>query len=182
MFSKKKKKIEISAPSNFQHRVHTGFDNESNRFVGLPKQWASLVGDEAGSNSPHRPTPLVDPSAITPTDDVLDLQSVQHHPHHAYPQQPMRNQQQTSPYTPHQLQQLHNKVRLHAPALIRVSPSLPLNQEKYGRAPIVTCTSFDVAFHNERSEWLRQQHRQVELLALELSAAIPQGQASEQLN
>lgn len=68
MFSKKKKKIEISAPSNFQHRVHTGFDNHANKFVGLPKQWASLVGDEAGAHSPHRPTPMVDPSAITPMD------------------------------------------------------------------------------------------------------------------
>ena len=75
MFSKKKKKIEISAPSNFQHRVHTGFDNHSNKFVGLPKQWASLVGDEAGSNSPHRPCPLVDPSAITPT-DIIDMKTV----------------------------------------------------------------------------------------------------------
>ncbi len=54
MFSKKKKKVEISAPSNFQHRVHTGFDNHSNKFVGLPKQWASLVGDESGAASPHR--------------------------------------------------------------------------------------------------------------------------------
>lgn len=87
MFSKKKKKIEISAPSNFQHRVHTGFDNHSNKFVGLPKQWASLVGDEAGSQSPHRPQPLVDPSAITPT-DILDMKTVvrgsenQFPPHH----------------------------------------------------------------------------------------------------
>ncbi len=75
MFSKKKKKIEISAPSNFQHRVHTGFDNSSNKFVGLPRQWASLVGDEAGSASPHRPAPLVDPSAITPT-DMLEMKPV----------------------------------------------------------------------------------------------------------
>ena len=75
MFSKKKKKIEISAPSNFQHRVHTRFDNPSNKYVGLPKQWASLVVDEAGSVSPHRPTPMVDPSAITPT-DILDMKTV----------------------------------------------------------------------------------------------------------
>ena len=75
MFSKKKKKIEISAPSNFQHRVHTGFDNSAQKFVGLPKQWASLVGDEAGAQSPHRPSPLVDPSAITPT-DILDMKTV----------------------------------------------------------------------------------------------------------
>ena len=76
MFSKKKKKVEISAPSNFQHRVHTGFDNSSHKFVGLPKQWASLVTDDtAGAQSPHRPSPLVDPSAITPT-DIIDLKTV----------------------------------------------------------------------------------------------------------
>ena len=66
MFAKKKKKLEISAPSNFQHRVHTGFDSSNNKFVGLPKQWTSLVGTEAGATSPHRPQPVVDPSAITP--------------------------------------------------------------------------------------------------------------------
>jgi len=68
MFAKKKKKVEISAPSNFQHRVHTGFDSSNNKFVGLPKQWTSLVGSEAGASSPHRPQPVVDPSAITPID------------------------------------------------------------------------------------------------------------------
>ena len=72
MFSKKKKKPAISLPSNFQHRVHTGYDNSSNKFVGLPKQWASLVEDVAGSSSPRRPQPVIDPSTITPT-DMLDL-------------------------------------------------------------------------------------------------------------
>ena len=43
MFAKKKKKVEISAPTNFQHRVHTGFDQSNNKFVGLPLQWASIV-------------------------------------------------------------------------------------------------------------------------------------------
>ena len=68
MFAKKKKKIDISAPSNFQHRVHTGFDSNNGKFVGLPKQWTSLVGSEAGANSPHRPKPMLDPSAITPVE------------------------------------------------------------------------------------------------------------------
>ena len=68
MFAKKKKKIDISAPSNFQHRVHTGFDSNNGKFVGLPKQWTSLVGAEAGANSPHRPRPMLDPSAITPVE------------------------------------------------------------------------------------------------------------------
>lgn len=70
MFSKKKKKIEISAPSNFQHRVHTGFDTHSNKFVGLPKQWASLVDDKPASSSPFRPSPMVDPSSYTPTETL----------------------------------------------------------------------------------------------------------------
>ena len=68
MFAKKKKKPEISAPTNFQHRVHTGFDASNNKFVGLPKQWTSLVGHEPGATSPYRPQPVVDPSAITPID------------------------------------------------------------------------------------------------------------------
>ena len=98
MFSKKKKKVEISAPSNFQHRVHTGFDNSSHKFVGLPKQWASLVTDEAGAQSQHRPSPLVDPSAITPT-DIIDLKTVvrggenEHLLHHPQFQQPHLQQQ-----------------------------------------------------------------------------------------
>lgn len=45
MFSKKKKKPLISPPSNFEHRVHTGFDKREGKFVGLPLQWASLVGN-----------------------------------------------------------------------------------------------------------------------------------------
>lgn len=45
MFSKKKKKPLISPPSNFEHRVHTGFDRREGKFVGLPLQWASLVGN-----------------------------------------------------------------------------------------------------------------------------------------
>ena len=81
MFSKKKKKIEISAPSNFQHRVHTGFDSGSNKFVGLPKQWASLVDDKPANSSPYRPSPMIDPSSYTET-DVLDASHNQrHHPH-----------------------------------------------------------------------------------------------------
>jgi len=72
MFKKKGKKPVISAPTNFQHRVHTGFDTSSNKFVGLPLQWASIVKDEAGANSPHRPHPVVDPNSFTPT-DMLEM-------------------------------------------------------------------------------------------------------------
>ena len=84
MFSKKKssKKIEISAPSNFQHRVHTGFDNHSNKFVGLPKQWASLVDDKPASQSPYRPAPMVDPMTITNTNDQENIYESRFHHHH----------------------------------------------------------------------------------------------------
>lgn len=61
MFGKKKKKIEISGPSNFEHRVHTGFDPREQKFTGLPQQWQSLLADTA-----NRPKPVVDPSCITP--------------------------------------------------------------------------------------------------------------------
>lgn len=72
MFSKKKKKPQISPPTNFEHRVHTGFDKHEGRYVGLPLQWASIVGNNQILKSTNRPLPLVDPSEITPT-EILDL-------------------------------------------------------------------------------------------------------------
>lgn len=62
MFGRKKKRPEISGPSNFEHRVHTGYDNVQGAFVGLPTQWASIVEPVQRA----RPRPLVDPSSITP--------------------------------------------------------------------------------------------------------------------
>lgn len=56
MFGKKKKRVEISAPSNFEHRVHTGFDQHEQKFTGLPRQWQSLIEESA-----RRPKPLIDP-------------------------------------------------------------------------------------------------------------------------
>lgn len=75
MFSKKKKKPLISPPSNFEHRVHTGFDKREGKFVGLPLQWASIVGNNQILKSTNRPLPLVDPSEITPT-EILDLKTI----------------------------------------------------------------------------------------------------------
>jgi len=72
MFGKKKKKVQISQPTNFEHRVHTGYDKKEGRFIGLPPQWASVVGSNIILKSTNRPLPLVDPSEITPT-EILDL-------------------------------------------------------------------------------------------------------------
>ncbi|XP_048830734.1 serine/threonine-protein kinase PAK 6 isoform X2 [Brienomyrus brachyistius] len=63
MFRKKKKKRpEISAPKNFEHRVHTSYDSKRGCFVGLPPQWQSII------ENLRRPKPVVDPSRITPVD------------------------------------------------------------------------------------------------------------------
>ncbi|XP_064623130.1 serine/threonine-protein kinase PAK mbt-like isoform X3 [Lineus longissimus] len=62
MFGKKKKRPTISAPSNFEHRVHTGYDNQHKEYVGLPPQWASIIKPAS------RPVPVIDPSHITPTE------------------------------------------------------------------------------------------------------------------
>lgn len=75
MFSKKKKKPQISNPSNFEHRVHTGYDKKEGKYIGLPLQWASIVGNNQILKSTNRPLPLVDPSAITPT-EILDLKTI----------------------------------------------------------------------------------------------------------
>lgn len=75
MFSKKKKVPQISLPSNFEHRVHTGFDKKEGRYIGLPLQWASIVGNNQILKSSNRPLPLVDPSAITQT-EIMDLKII----------------------------------------------------------------------------------------------------------
>lgn len=75
MFTKKKKKPQISLPSNFEHRVHTNFDKREGRYVGLPLQWASIVGNNQILKSTNRPLPLVDPSEITQT-EILDLKTI----------------------------------------------------------------------------------------------------------
>lgn len=62
-------------PSNFEHRVHTGFDKREGKYVGLPLQWASIVGNNQILKSSNRPLPLVDPSEITPT-EILDLKTI----------------------------------------------------------------------------------------------------------
>ena len=58
---KKKQRPEISNPSNFQHRVHTGYDYGEGKFTGLPLQWQSIIPDNK-----KRPLPFVDPNAVTP--------------------------------------------------------------------------------------------------------------------
>lgn len=110
MFSKKKKRPSISAPTNFEHRVHTGFDRSQGKFVGLPPQWASLIkGDQATPSKTDglsRPRPIVDPSSITNTEMVdMKKESIvrgsqanlrpnqQYHLPHGASQQLLMNQQ-----------------------------------------------------------------------------------------
>ncbi|XP_054154446.1 serine/threonine-protein kinase PAK mbt-like [Oppia nitens] len=71
MFGKKKKKPTISSPTNFEHRVHTGFDRREGKFVGLPPQWLSLI---QGNSNSFRPRPIIDPSNITQT-EIMDIKS-----------------------------------------------------------------------------------------------------------
>ncbi len=69
---KKKRRLQISAPQDFQHRVHTSFDPASGRYVGLPPQWQSII------DTLRRPRPLVDPSRIT----EVELRKVRKQWHH----------------------------------------------------------------------------------------------------
>ncbi|XP_022108668.1 serine/threonine-protein kinase PAK 4-like [Acanthaster planci] len=73
MFAKKAKKgsrVNISLPSNFEHRVHTGYDRQSGKYMGLPRQWANIIGADE-----KRPKPIIDPSLITPT-EVTSLKHI----------------------------------------------------------------------------------------------------------
>lgn len=57
--TKSKRRVDISGPSNFEHRVHTGYDAIQGEFVDLPKQWAGVISPG------RRPQPYMDPNAIT---------------------------------------------------------------------------------------------------------------------
>ncbi|XP_078491955.1 serine/threonine-protein kinase PAK 4 [Ciona intestinalis] len=58
---KNKRKPDISGPSNFEHRVHTGFNEDEGKFIGLPIQWQSIIPDIK-----NRPKPFIDARHITP--------------------------------------------------------------------------------------------------------------------
>ncbi|GMT08872.1 hypothetical protein PFISCL1PPCAC_169 [Pristionchus fissidentatus] len=76
------KKSEIGTPTDFQHRIHAGFDPNTGQYSGLPKQWQAILGrplpraafppqhptgtlSSNGGTMP-RPRAMVDPSCITP--------------------------------------------------------------------------------------------------------------------
>lgn len=65
MFKKNKKRPEISKPLNFEHRVHTGFDPEHGKYVGLPPQWMGIIIPD---QQIEWRKPVVDPSTITDMD------------------------------------------------------------------------------------------------------------------
>ena len=54
ILSKKKRKPEISPPTDFVHRVHTDYDKIERRYVGLPLQWASIIADNQNLKSINR--------------------------------------------------------------------------------------------------------------------------------
>ena len=82
-FVKSKKRPEISSPTNFEHRVHSGFDHNSGVFVGLPTQWNSIINEANDKKNQillqqnsqqrlfanqNRPKPIIDPSRISPNE------------------------------------------------------------------------------------------------------------------
>ncbi|XP_033116655.1 serine/threonine-protein kinase PAK 5-like [Anneissia japonica] len=63
MFKKRRKRVIISPPSNFEHRIHCGFDHRTGKYVGLPPQWANIIGAEDS-----RPKPIIDAAHTTPVE------------------------------------------------------------------------------------------------------------------
>ncbi|CAN0315420.1 unnamed protein product [Lampetra planeri] len=63
MFGRKRRRPEISAPRNFVHRVHTGYDPQGMRFTGLPVQWHGLLQETLAPRHRHSSP---DPSCIPP--------------------------------------------------------------------------------------------------------------------
>ncbi|KAI5287570.1 Protein kinase [Ascosphaera aggregata] len=47
----------VSNPTNFAHRVHVGFDNTTNGFVGLPVEWERLLSASAITKEDYKTNP-----------------------------------------------------------------------------------------------------------------------------
>ena len=63
MFNKKRARVQISAPLNLEHRIHTGYDQTKNTFSGLPAQWNSLLDTSSSYKygsylDTHKATPI----------------------------------------------------------------------------------------------------------------------------
>jgi hypothetical protein len=97
MVFKRRKRPEISKPTNFQHIRKTYFDINSQTLKDLPPQWTSILTDEdisrtaiaayerhrqreqqQYSNQQSRPKPLIgDPCFLTPSDlEFLKVRSI----------------------------------------------------------------------------------------------------------
>ncbi|XP_027716967.1 uncharacterized protein LOC114042481 [Vombatus ursinus] len=61
LFRHRKRRHEVSAPCNFQHRVHMVFNEADHTFMGLPLQWSSLEEDPLKGEKV-----IADPSSVTP--------------------------------------------------------------------------------------------------------------------
>ncbi|CAG0897506.1 unnamed protein product, partial [Darwinula stevensoni] len=104
----KKKTDLISSPTNFVHRVHTGFDRNEGIFVGLPPQWASLgrIPTAVMEESPSPPHSPQYPNH-SPYDHQEYQPRIMHHP----------EQQRVGYGSMHQIPMEHNNNNIHRPEL-----------------------------------------------------------------
>lgn len=56
----------VSGPTNFQHKIHVGFDHVSGAFTGLPEQWMRLLANSSLTREDY----AKDPQAVL---QVLDF-------------------------------------------------------------------------------------------------------------
>ncbi|KAK2098036.1 hypothetical protein P7K49_023487, partial [Saguinus oedipus] len=54
MFGKRKKRVEISAPSNFEHCVHMDFNQHEQKLTGYPPVAEPDGGVGSPAQAPHR--------------------------------------------------------------------------------------------------------------------------------
>lgn len=159
MFTKKKKKPQISPPTNFEHRVHTGFDKREGKYVGLPLQWASIVGNNQILKSTNRPLPLVDPSEITPT-EILDLKTIVRGDHRMEHKQSMP-QVATNKPNGVSLPKTSNVARSNS---LRSSSPPRLRRERGANVPPAVPEEHAMQYHSMRREQNRPQETEATLM------------------
>ncbi|KAI9712879.1 MAG: hypothetical protein M1812_006748 [Candelaria pacifica] len=101
----------VSNPTNFAHKVHVGFDNQTGGFTGLPPEWERLLQSSAITDDDFERNP-------TAVREVLDF--------YTKIQKRAENQEISSSRSPSPAQNVNQKQVERAPTGNTVSPPRPL--------------------------------------------------------
>lgn len=86
----------VSNPTNFNHRVHVGFDSQTGAFVGLPTEWERLLSNSAITKEDYKKNPQAVIEALEFYDNIKSREQTNQY----YNMPPPPPKPSPSPYMP----------------------------------------------------------------------------------